>query len=96
MWKPDQTGPKMEVSALDLAIKSELVAQTMLLVNPLSHRKSVQGRMEFQEQCGGLPAGSVFTEPLPNEEQRREANPPRRGDQPKRAPAFKPLDFTTK
>ncbi|CAD7922527.1 unnamed protein product [Amoebophrya sp. A120] len=95
LWKPDQSGPRMEVSALDLAIKSELVAQALLLANPLSHRKSVQGRQEFQEQCGGLPAGSVFQEPLPNEEQRREAKPPRRPDRPQYAPAFRPLDFTT-
>ncbi len=51
--------------------------------------------MEFQEKCGGLPAGSVFSEPLPTEEQRREANPSRRSDAAKRAPAFKQLDFIT-
>lgn len=95
LWKPDMSGPKMEVSALDLAIKSELVAQALLLVNPLSHRKATQGRQEFQEQCGGLPAGSVFAEPLPNEEQRREANPPRRPDRPHKGPAYRPLDFNT-
>merc|ERR1712194_323906 len=95
LWKPDLSGPKMEVSALDLAIKSELVAQSLLLANPASHRKATQGRTEFQSQCGGLPCGSVFVEPLPNEEQRREAKPPRRPDKPYKAPALAPLDFQT-
>ncbi|CAD7956470.1 unnamed protein product [Amoebophrya sp. A25] len=95
MWKPDMSGPRMEVSALDLAIKSELIAQALLLANPMNHRKAVQGSVEFKEQCGGLPAGSVFAEPLPNEEQRREAKPPRRADKPMLAPGFKALDFTT-
>jgi len=95
VWKPDLSGPRMEVSALDLAIKSELVAQTLLIANPASHRKATQGRLEFQAQCGGLPCGSVFAEPLPNEEQRREANPPRRPDKPYKAPGMRPLDFQT-
>eukprot|EP00392_Amoebophrya_sp_AT5.2_P012913 g13020.t1 len=95
MWKPDGSGPRMEVSALDLAIKSELVAQSLLLANPMNHRKASAGRLEFTEQCGGLPAGSVFQEPLPNEEQRREAKPPRRADRAQYAPAFRPLDFQT-
>ena len=63
--------------------------------HPTPTGKAVAGRAEFEEKCGGLPAGSVFSEPLPTEDQRREANPPRRADKPKRAPGFRQLDFVT-
>jgi len=88
--------PRMEISTLDFAVKVELIAQAMLVANPMSHRKAMLGRQEFLERSGGLPCGAVFSEPIPTAEQRSTANPSRRADRPRRTPALQPLDFSGK
>jgi len=93
--KPDGA-PRMEISTLDFAVKVELIAQAMLVANPMSHRKAMLGRQEFLERSGGLPCGAVFSEPIPTAEQRSTANPSRRADRPRRTPALQPLDFSGK
>eukprot|EP00397_Hematodinium_sp_SG-2012_P013202 GEMP01013397.1.p1 GENE.GEMP01013397.1~~GEMP01013397.1.p1 ORF type:complete len:724 (+),score=91.55 GEMP01013397.1:24-2195(+) len=93
--KPDGA-LKMEISTLDFAVKVELIAQALVVANPMSHRKAMLGRQEFLERSGGLPCSAVFSEPIPSAEQRRSANPCRISDRPRRAPALQPLDFTGK
>lgn len=94
MRKPDGS-PKMEISTLDYAVKVELITQSLLVANPLSHRKTMLGRQEFLERSGGLPSCAVYSEPIPSSKQRQTANPRRISDRPRRSPALQPLDFTS-
>eukprot|EP00397_Hematodinium_sp_SG-2012_P002465 GEMP01002471.1.p1 GENE.GEMP01002471.1~~GEMP01002471.1.p1 ORF type:complete len:1127 (+),score=211.50 GEMP01002471.1:178-3558(+) len=87
---------KMEVSAVDFAVKVELIAQAMLISNPMPHQEVMRGKQEFLGRSGGLPCGAAFSEPIPSLDQRRVANPSRRVDNPEAAPALQPLVFSRK
>jgi len=68
LMRPDGSGPRMEVSGLDLTIKSELIAQAMLLANPMPHLRALEGIEKFKTENPGVISGAqIFKEPLPTE-----------------------------
>jgi hypothetical protein len=100
--EPSETGAKTEVSELDLAIKSELISQALLLVNPLRHRLALQGRIAWLEETGGsrrIPMGMTpsVDEAIPLDDDGRPVesgtNLIPRPDRPDKCPALCPLDF---
>lgn len=91
-----------EISELDLAVKSELIAQALLVTNPMSHGTSLRRRLAWLEAAGSnfRDWGSCrpAVEPVPLDDHGTPVHGSAalvqaRPDSPGKCPALRPLRF---